>query len=158
MQYWVAYNHCVICLCARGGWSEIPLYNNITPRSQTISTLFGNEKLRDSSVNVKPLLFGRRRHRIESVMFAPASKSSTVLPFICCDLNVCLWFCLKQLCTFVSCLSDICINLTDVTGEICVCHNVLESFECWDNELVSGMYFYVTGGFAQWSGIVKKSC
>ncbi len=25
-----------------------------------------------------------------------------------------------------------------------------------DNELVSGMYFYVTGGFAQWSGIVKK--
>lgn len=105
-------------------------YTTISRQDHKLSTLFGNEKLRESSVNVKPLLFGRRRHRIESVMFAPTSKSSTVLPFRCCDLNVCLWFCLKQLCTFVSCLSDICINLTDVTGEICVCHHVLESFEC----------------------------
>lgn len=84
MQYWVAYNHCVICLCARGGWSEIPLYNNITPRSQTLSTLFGNEKLPDSSVNVKPLLLGDE-DRIESVMFGAQflHLDVVIIMFVC---------------------------------------------------------------------------
>lgn len=155
MQYWVAYNHCVICLCARGGWSEIPLYNNITPRSQTLSTLFGNEKLWDSSVNVKPLLLGRWRHRIESVMFGAQflHLDVVIIMFVCGFV----WSDFAHLSLAILTVKTSLMWLVKFRS-MCVCHCfwdfcVLDRLRI---HLFQPCIIYVSGGFTHWIGTVKN--